>query len=189
MSWFFPWDIFKIESSISISYIFDIIFVTVILAILKKRNLVGRLDIKGFSVRLLATLSIAILCVGLTKIIPLNAPFKYIEFLFIQILILAPIIEELVFRAAIFEICENAKLNKQVTVLFNAILFSISHIPALWFLPVEFHSFIGFQLFYTLILGWVCAKSRLKTGGVVEPMLLHFVFNLVFYISIKFYAL
>ena len=61
----------------------------------------------------------------------------------------------------------------------------MSHLPALWFLPEEFHGFIGFQLFYTLLLGWICAKSRVKTNGMLEPVVLHFAFNLIFYIAVK----
>lgn len=185
MSWFFPWDVFQIKSTISITYIFDIVFVFFTLLVLKKKSLVGSLDLKGTSIRVVLVLIAGIICVLLTKSIGLKSPFKYVEHLLLQILILAPIVEELVFRGAFIGVFENSKLKKPVVVYLNALLFSMSHLPALWHLPEEFHGFIGFQLFYTLVLGWVCAQSRVKTKGVLEPIILHFFFNLVFYIAVK----
>ena len=185
MSWFFPWDIFQSKSTISITYVFDTFFVLTTFFIFKNKKILGKLDRKGFVFRLSAVSAIGVFCILIAKSLELKSPFKYIEYLFIQILILAPIIEEFVFRGAFIQVFENAKLKKPVIIYLNAILFSMSHLPALWFLPEEFHGFIGFQLFYTLLLGWICAKSRVKTNGMLEPVVLHFAFNLIFYIAVK----
>ena len=184
MSWFFPWDTFQVESSISITYVFDIIFGIVTLLIYKKKNLIGSIDKVLFLKHMGVVIGLGICLVGFSLLVKFNAPFKFIDHLFIQILVLAPIIEELVFRGAIFEVHANSKLKKMAIIGLSSVLFSISHTPALWHLPSEFHSFIIFQLFYTLILGWICAYSRALTGGIVAPISLHFGFNLVFYIAI-----
>ncbi|MBT4792381.1 MAG: CPBP family intramembrane metalloprotease, partial [Halobacteriovoraceae bacterium] len=103
----------------------------------------------------------------------------------LQLLLLAPLIEELVFREGFVALFEKFKLNKILILSLNSILFSLSHLPALWHLPVEFHSFIAFQVFYTLILGWICTKVRIETKGLALPIIHHFLFNLIFYVALK----
>ena len=57
---------------------------------------------------------------------------------------------------------------KNYLLLCNAIMFSISHVPALFVLPKEFYGFIYLQLLYTFLLGWICAKARIRTGSTFE---------------------
>ncbi len=144
----------------------------------------GIFTISGAAARLISVVGAAFFALMLANLFKFPAPFKYIELLGIQILILAPIVEELIFRHALFGAFRNYFNNENFLLLSNAILFSISHLPAIWALPEVFHPFVYLQLFYTLILGWICAKSRLRTGSVMEPMILHFIFNLIFYVAV-----
>ena len=173
--------------SISVSYIFDIFFAISILAISEKKNFIGQIIPRNLVIRLVLTLGVALLAITILYLSEtLVAPFKHVDYLFLQILILAPIIEEIVFRGALYELLKNAGVKIWVNNLINSILFSLSHFAALYILPEEFHAFIYFQLKYTFVLGHLCAKSRERTHGVVEPIILHFVFNLVFYIAVVF---
>jgi len=104
-------------------------------------------------------------------------------------IILAPIIEELVFRGSIYELFKKAKVKIWVNNLINSVLFALSHGSALFVLPAEFHPFIYFQMKYTFVLGHLCAKSRERTHGIIEPMFLHLIFNIVFYASIKLHLI
>ncbi len=189
VSWFFPWDTIQFKSSISVSYVFDILFVAVIFFALKKRVYVGKLDKTKSFLRIVFISLFGFACVIFTKNFGLLSPFKYVDNLFLQILILAPLIEELVFRGAFLDICEKYNISKQVALFSNAFLFCISHSSALWYLGSEFHPFIYFQLFYTLVLGWVCAKARIETKGLLEPILLHLSFNIIFYLAVTSYGL
>ncbi|MAX67573.1 MAG: CPBP family intramembrane metalloprotease [Bacteriovoracaceae bacterium] len=189
VSWFFPWEIIQFKSSISVSYIFDILFSVIILLILKRRDFLGKVKLPVLAVKVFLTILVALLCVWMIKSLKLVAPFQYIEYLALQLLVLAPLIEELVFRGAFVEVCEKLRLNNKLILVSNSLLFSLSHLPALWTLPAEFHHFIGFQVFYTFFLGWVCTKSRLVTKGLVEPILIHFIFNFVFYLAVIRYSL
>jgi membrane protease YdiL (CAAX protease family) len=184
ISWAFPWDVIQWNSTVSISYLFDILFCISCLIIFKLQLSFGKQDLKGSISRAIAIVSIAVFTLFMTNLFVLPAPFKYIELLFLQILVLAPIVEELVFRYALFGALDKYFKNKNFLLLSNAILFSLSHAPAIFILPEEFHGFIYAQLVYTFFLGWICAKARLKTGSIVEPVLLHFVFNFIFYIAI-----
>jgi membrane protease YdiL (CAAX protease family) len=97
---------------------------------------------------------------------------------------LAPIIEEFVFRFAFYEILKKKVANRKTLYFLNALLFSISHAGALSVLPKEFFPFIFFQIGYTFILGWICTKAKDDSNSIVEPIILHFVFNFLFYLAV-----
>ncbi len=189
ISWFFPWEQIHSDSSISYSYVFDLLFSAAVFFIVKKSPVLGRWDKIKTLIRFVFITLFAFVCVGITKAALLATPFRYVDNLALQILFLAPFIEEFVFRGALYELAEIGDYSSKMKLAVNGLLFSFSHLSAIWFLSEEFHPFIYFQVLYTLILGWVCAKSREETKGMSEPIALHFVFNLLFYIAVKNYGL
>ncbi len=187
LSWFLPWDSIQWESSISVTYVFDLLFAFGVYLIHKPKMSL-RLT-KGMLPRVLAISAVAFIAIFTSLQLNLLSPFRYVDNLFIQILILAPIVEELVFRFALFEPFKLIIPNKNILFIFNGLLFSLSHGKALSVLPEDFHSFIYFQIGYTFILGWICSKAKFKSGSILEPILLHFIFNLIFYYSVVHYNL
>ena len=186
ISWFFPWDKVMANVSISPSYLFDLIFIGATVFFFKSKLKIGKSSVKLFTIKLLLSFVFASLCIGVINLMGLVAPFKFVDKLFIQVLILAPIIEELIFREAFYTVFKRAGLPSIWQGLINSALFSLSHLPAIWILPAEFKSFVIFQLIYTFVLGWVCFKSREVSKGILEPILIHLVFNLVFYMAVSF---
>lgn len=181
VAWLFPWENFQFNSTISVSYFWDILFATTI-------GLLYKLPITKITFTKAIPRSIAILFLAVVSIIFIRtvgapAPFKYLERPILQLLILAPILEEFVFRYALMGASLESINNENKAMLLGAFLFSLSHLPGVWHLPGEFHPFIYVQLTYTFFMGWVICKARVRTGGVVEPIFLHFLFNLCFYIS------
>ena len=182
ISWFFPWQLIQWDSSISITYLFDLAFVCVFYFILEPKM---KLKVEiGIFIRLLITIALALICITITSSFNLSAPFKYVDNLFIQILVLAPIIEELVFRFAFYEMFKEKISNRKIQFVLNSLLFSISHSAALAVLPTEFYPFIFFQIIYTFFLGWICTKAKDLSQSIIEPIILHFVFNLFFYFAV-----
>lgn len=182
VAWLYPWSEIQVNSTISISYLWDLVFVifsSILLKVTPKFSLNKTILIRLPIVALLGTI-----CIYISNYLELAAPFKYIENIFLQILILAPIIEEFIFRYSIFELINKNQLPEKFQLLIGSLLFSLSHAHAIWFLPTEFHSFIYLQLCYTFVLGWIVTKARMNSGGILEPVILHFVFNLLFYISV-----
>lgn len=172
--------------SISISYLFDACFALSVLAIGSKRNFLGVLKKRNLIIRMVLVVGVALLCVTILYMSEmLNSPFKHVDSLFLQMLLLAPILEELVFRGAIYELFKLAEVKIWVNNLINSILFAASHAAGFFVLPKEFYPFLVFQMQYTFVLGHLCAKSRERTHGVLEPIILHFAFNLVFYVAVK----
>lgn len=184
MAWLFPWKDYQIDSTISISYIWDILF-CILVSLLLKTPFKINLN-KGFIIRAPSLALMALLCVYIAKWTNLNAPFRYIENLAMQIIILAPLIEELVFRHALYEVIKKSKLKMLFQYILGSLLFSLSHAPAIYYLPADFHGFIYFQLIYTFILGWIIIKARERSDSLLEPIVLHFIFNFIFYLSVKY---
>lgn len=182
ISWFFPWEIIQWDSSISITYLFDVFFILVSFFVLKPKI---RLNVKiGIFSRLFFTSLLALICIYCVYYFKLSAPFKYVDNLLIQILILAPFIEEFLFRFSFYEILKNKVGNGKILLFINSLLFAISHAGALSILPKEFFPYIFFQIGYTFFLGWICAKAKQDSHSIVEPIILHFVFNLLFFLAV-----
>lgn len=183
LSIFLPWP--AISQSISVSYIFDLFFASFLMWYSNSFSLFRIFSIKGFITRNIVNLFCVIIILLSINLFDFVHPFGYLPNKFIQLLILAPIFEELVFRGAFNGLMNKFKLKEIYIHFISAVTFSLSHLPAYFVLDIEFKSFILFQVFYTFILGWICSKSYQKTKGILEPILLHFVFNLAFYWSIE----
>jgi membrane protease YdiL (CAAX protease family) len=67
----------------------------------------------------------------------------------------------------------------------HSVLHGLEHLVGLKVLPVEYVPFIGFQVFYTFVLGLICGQSLLRFHSVLAPMALHFIFNLTFYFALQ----
>lgn len=90
---------------------------------------------------------------------------SYIIFNGISSLILAPILEELLFRKYMFaKLLEKYSLNWSIII--SSIFFSLIHIPS--------YS----NLFPTFIFGIICCIVYLKTKNILYPIILHFLVNL-----------
>ncbi|MBD65689.1 MAG: hypothetical protein CME62_10815 [Halobacteriovoraceae bacterium] len=181
--WGIPWGEFSLfEGKLSLSYFFDLFFALTVLYLYDKKNILGQLKFPGTLVRVIIVLLLAYLCnLAMTKMSAIESPFAFLDNPALKLLILAPLLEELIFRAALFECFAHFGLKPKIQILINAVLFSLSHGFALLILSEMFHGFIYFQVFYTFLLGWICSKSRISSGGILEPILLHFCFNGVFY--------
>lgn len=184
IAWFFPWQNFQWDSSVSVSYVFDVFFVIGVSFTFKLFQFKFFWHPRGLIARTVAVIGAALFSLFIVGLFGLNAPFKYVDNLVLQILILAPIIEELIFRHAFYGLFEKYFSQAKYNIILNSFLFSISHLPAIWIIPEEFRDFIIAQLFYTFLLGWMCAKSRQKSRAIYEPIFLHFVFNFIFYVAV-----
>lgn len=185
LSWFFPWEKFQIDSTISVSYFWDLLFCALVgITYRLPLSAPRRVALKGLAPRLIGVVALAIVSILFIQMSATASPFKYLERPVLQLLILAPLVEEFVFRYAIVGASLAAMESKRKVVLLSAILFSISHVPGIWHLPEPFWPFIYVQLGYTFLLGWIIAKARVRSGSVWEPVALHFCFNLCFYVAV-----
>lgn len=181
-SWGLPWH--KIPSTISFSYIFDLLFALSVSFFFrlpwKFRWMITKQTFK-------ATLEVLLLSGGAVLAIwymDIETPFRLVNNLEWHLLLFAPILEELVFRQTFQRVLVSSVGGKYVTSMLVAAIFAFSHLVGLSVLPAEYVPFIGFQVFYTFLLGLICGQALLRFHSVFAPIFLHFIFNLVFYIAL-----
>lgn len=100
------------------------------------------------------------------------------------LLIIAPILEEMIFRFSIWQPLEY--IHSWFAYLGTSLLFAYSHFHAYWFIPEEFHKFVFYQTAYTLLLGLICGYFIKKYSSLSEAILIHFSFNFGFYLCSQF---
>ncbi|MES2527492.1 MAG: CPBP family intramembrane glutamic endopeptidase [Bdellovibrionota bacterium] len=182
-SWGLPWH--KIPSTISFSYIFDFLFALSVSFFFrlpwKFRWIITKQTLK-------ATLEVVLLSAGSVLAIwymDIETPFRLVNNLEWHLLLFAPILEELVFRQTFQRVLVSSVGGKYVTSMLVAAIFAFSHLVGLSVLSPEYVPFIGFQVFYTFLLGLICGQALLRFHSVFAPIFLHFVFNLIFYIALQ----
>ena len=123
----------------------------------------------------------------LTGVLGLSSPFTFnnIEILLL-LLVVAPILEELIFRWLLWHPIESLTKKPVVSLIVCALLFSYSHFHVLWFvflLPDDLRYFIYYQTAYTLILGLGCGYYVYRYRSLTGAIAVHFAFNLGFYLA------
>jgi membrane protease YdiL (CAAX protease family) len=181
-SWGLPWE--KIPSTISFSYIFDLVFALGISFIFRlpwkfKWN-INKQTFKAIA----EVVALAVASLLAIWYMDIETPFRLLTGLEWHMLFFAPILEELVFRQTFQRFLIHQVGGKYVTSMLVAAIFAFSHLVGLKVLPVEYIPFIGFQVFYTFVLGLICGQAMLRFHSVFAPIVLHFIFNLIFYIAI-----
>lgn len=183
-SWGLPWH--KLPSTISFSYIFDLLFALGVSFFFRlpwkfKWN-INKQAFKGAG----EVVALACACLFAIWYMDIETPFRLVNGLEWHLLLFAPILEELVFRQTFQRFLINQVGGKRVTSMLVAAIFAFSHLVGLEVLPAEYVPFIGFQVFYTFVLGVLCGQALLRMGSVFAPMAFHFLFNLTFYIALQF---
>ncbi len=182
-SWGLPWH--KIPSTISFSYVFDLLFALGVSFFYRlpwkfKWNL-NKQTFKAVG----EVFALAAGSIGAIWYMDIEIPFRLVQNLEWHLLIFAPILEELIFRQTFQRILIGNMGGKRVTSMLVASIFAFSHLVGLAVLPVEYIPFIGFQVFYTFVLGVICGQSLLRFHSVLAPVFMHFVFNLSFYVALQ----
>lgn len=183
ISWGLPWHL--IPSTISFSYVFDILFA---LSASFFFRLPWKFRWKFNELTVYACVSVICLawaCIGSIWYMDIEVPFRLVNNLEWHLLFFAPVIEELVFRQTFQRVLIHNMGGKRVTSMLVASIFAFSHLIGLTVLPAEYVPFIGFQVFYTFVLGVLCGQAILRFHSILAPITLHFLFNLSFYVAMQ----
>jgi membrane protease YdiL (CAAX protease family) len=111
--------------------------------------------------------------------------FKSLELVF-MLLLIAPILEELIFRFALWELVDDLIQNKEIQIWISAILFSVGHLITIFMISPDFRPFVLYQAMYVIILSIGAAKMRQESKGIIGSILVHFFFNFGFYLASLF---
>ncbi len=160
-SWGLPWQ--KIPSAISFSYVFDLLF-ALIVCFFFRVPWKFKWNINKGTFKALAEI-VALACGSLFALwyLEIETPLRLVTNLEWHLLLFAPLLEELVFRQTFQRVLISSMGGKRVTSMLVAAIFAFSHLIGLAVLPPEYVPFIGFQVFYTFLLGLLCGQALLQT--------------------------
>ena len=99
------------------------------------------------------------------------------------LLVVAPILEEAIFRFLVWQPIELLSRRRAITLVTTSAIFAYSHLHAIWFVPPEIHNFILYQTAYTFLLGLACGYYVYHHSSLACAMLIHFCFNLGFFLA------
>ena len=91
-----------------------------------------------------------------------------------------PVVEEFVFRMALWGIFEKLARSDRISWAFTSLIFSYGHLHAIWSVPEQFKPFIIWQTVYTLFLGISLGAFKLRSNSIYLPILSHVAFNVGF---------
>lgn len=97
------------------------------------------------------------------------------------LLLIAPVLEELIFRFLLWQPIQILIKKPYLTLALTSLIFSYSHLHAIWFVPTEYHQFIILQTTYTLFLGLTCGFYIYRYSSLSSAIFIHFAFNLGFF--------
>lgn len=104
----------------------------------------------------------------------LNSPLRPLVFLLV--VILAPVFEELIFRKAMFGfVTMKLEYRKSTALILSTLLFALIHVPSM--------DNIIF-IFYYLPLSFIITYAYFKTDNILVPIALHFLNNLISFIQV-----
>lgn len=151
-----------------------------IFSLMRNKKLFRELKIKGFStgyfpIVVLMGAAVALMIQGILSLLPevlleaymnqaQNIVNASLPVTILATVIVAPIVEEIVFRELILSALRKA-MPLPVAIVLSTLLFAVSHGQLLW-------------ICYTFVLGVVLCVIRVKTGTCSASILVHAVFNL-----------
>ena len=166
------------------SYIFEVIFVAIMWFLYRSRikfSYDAKRDLlRDFAPSIVVGAAAFLLAKPLGLIVPFDLRNgEAILFL----LLIGPILEELIFRMALWEQLQDLTKQPYVVLTITTLLFAYAHFQAIWFVPQEIHPFVIYQTSYVVPLALYCGLRRIQTGSMTSPIVIHLAFNLGFFLA------
>lgn len=102
------------------------------------------------------------------------------------LVIFGPVLEELIFRMALWQAFESLCKSKWLAMVGTTFLFAAGHFSAYWFVPEQFQGFVIYQTAYVILLGVAVGIRRYRSGAVSPCIFMHCGFNLGFFLASRF---
>ncbi len=114
----------------------------------------------------------------------LTVPFDFTskELLFL-LLFFGPVLEESIFRMALWEPCKVLLGSDRGVIAATTLLFAAGHGLAFWTVPDAYKTFVLYQTFYVVLLGIAVGMRRSQSRSVLSPTLIHLGFNFGFWLG------
>jgi membrane protease YdiL (CAAX protease family) len=174
-----PWEKISISNGFLSNIFFDAAFIIFMIKWLKiDFNFKAKLERNDVSL-LMATLALAIGSIFCLISLSIPNPFIYVTWLFFNLVLVGPIIEELVFRVSFNDLYPKNLILKHLS---SGAVFSLSHSISMINAPKSWYTFFYVQIIYTFFLGVICSISFNQRKNAIKPIALHIIFNTIFFI-------
>lgn len=168
-------------------YLFEIIFIALSMLYFWKRGLAQQLVSKlsgSDSLLLGANLILGFVTFHGAKLVGATVPFNINSLsICLMLVVVAPILEELIFRHALFIPLQKLLKSTPLVILITSLIFSYSHFRAFFGGSGAIRTFVIYQSVYTFLIALLWGFYRIKRKSLVLAMLMHAAFNLGFGIA------
>ncbi|MFC3757890.1 type II CAAX endopeptidase family protein [Chryseobacterium tructae] len=157
--------------------IFANVIIIIFLTLAFKKHILQYLNELKFSVKKIALyLFIGLIFSTISKFIFIeiyggdflfNPPSSLLLSNVLSVVLIAPIAEEIIYRAVPIEYLLKKELPKNWIVFFTSLFFSLIHLPN-WS-----------QIIVTFFLGVICSIVYIKERNLFYPIIIHFIYNLI----------
>lgn len=172
--------------SVYYGYLFELIFVLFTIFIFKPKQIIKSYSTLNSAKLLGLFFFFGAITLLMSKAMHINVPFDLTSIeTTLLLLVLAPILEELIFRYSLWEALKGFNSSNFILIFGTSILFSVGHFMSYWIVPIEYKSFVLYQTGYVFFLGCALGYFRRNANFPWLSILLHFGFNLGFYISFQ----
>ncbi len=138
---------------------------------------------KGFVCSLFAGFATILLAKGLNTEIPFAMNNSFVLFFLVLV---GPLLEELVFRFALWHGFESITKCQRGTLFLTSVIFALAHFKSVLMVTAPFMTFIAFQFVYVLIVSFWWGEKYIQSKSISIPVIYHIMFNLGFGIGAYF---
>ncbi len=166
------------------SYVFEGLFVTGVMVLYRARIQVAFGQLRRVLPDCVLALPLGFGVFKLAIYLGILIPFDLADReTILLLLIVAPLLEECIFRQALWHLTETLWAGPVVTLGVTSSIFAFAHFHAYFFVPAEVQQFMVYQTFYALVVGVWWGFRYMKTRSLAVPIALHVIFNLGFYLG------
>lgn len=154
----------------------------VILAfILFRDKLAFNVDFSKYGKGFLGSLLAGFLVLCLAKFLNTELPFAMTNtFVLFFLVLVGPLLEELVFRFALWHGIESITKCQRGTLFLTSVIFGLAHFKSIFMIMPAYMTFISFQFVYTIIVSFWWGERYIESKSISVPVIYHILFNLGF---------
>lgn len=169
-----------------IPYYYEVTYVIVAFGLFSKK-LEFKVDFSKYGKGFLGSLVAGALTILLAKGLNTELPFAMDNtFVLFFLVLVGPLLEELVFRFALWHGIESITKCKRGTLFLTSVIFALAHFKSVLMVSAPYMTFISFQFIYILLVSFWWGERYIQSKSISVPVIYHIMFNLGFGIGAYF---
>jgi membrane protease YdiL (CAAX protease family) len=169
-----------------IPYYYEVAYV-IIAFVLFSKKLEFKVDFSKYGKGFLGSLVAGVLTILLAKGLNTELPFAMNNtFVLFFLVLVGPLLEELVFRFALWHGFESITKCQRGTLFLTSVIFALAHFKSVLMVSAPYMTFISFQFIYVLLVSFWWGEKYIQSKSISVPVIYHILFNLGFGIGAYF---